>query len=139
MKRLSEPRKASATFASSSVTWKASPQRSRKGSTGSIGSDSAKLSAPWSNASMWTTAKSKSSSAFRRQTRRSAPGHPPEIDRVGNNVQLSHNKTYPTYREFAEATLTFLREKVPKNWLEFCDSVSDNFRLINPKDFRVLA
>ena len=52
---------------------------------------------------------------------------------------LTHNKTYPTYREFAEATLTSLREKVPKNWLEFCDSISDNCRLINPKDFRVLA
>ncbi len=53
--------------------------------------------------------------------------------------RLMHNKTYPTYREFAEATLTFLRERVPKNGLEFCDSVSDNFRLINPKDFRVPA
>ena len=30
-------------------------------------------------------------------------------------------------------------EKVPKCWPEFCDSVTDNFRVINPKDFRVLA
>ena len=51
---------------------------------------------------------------------------------------LTHNKTYATYREFAEAALTFLREKVPKNWPQFCDSVTDNFRVINPKDFRVL-
>jgi transposase len=29
---------------------------------------------------------------------------------------LTHNKSYATYREFAEAALTFLREKVPKNW-----------------------
>jgi len=52
---------------------------------------------------------------------------------------LTHNKCYATYREFAEAALEFLREKVPKNWPEFCDSVTDNFRVINPKDFRVLA
>jgi len=53
--------------------------------------------------------------------------------------QLTHNKTYATHREFAEAALAFLREKVPKCWPEFCDSVSDNFRVINPKDFRVLT
>ena len=52
---------------------------------------------------------------------------------------LTHNKCYATHREFAEAILTFLREEVPKNWAEFCDSVSDNFRIINPRDFRVLT
>ena len=40
--------------------------------------------------------------------------------------------------EFADATLDFLRDKVPKNWASFRDSVTDNFRVINPKDFRVL-
>ena len=52
---------------------------------------------------------------------------------------LTHNKCYATYREFAEAALQFLREKVQKNWPEICDSVTDNFRVIDPKDFRVLA
>jgi len=52
---------------------------------------------------------------------------------------LTHNKCYPSYREFAEAMLQFLRDKVPKNWPEFCDSVTDNFRIVNPKDFRILA
>jgi hypothetical protein len=28
---------------------------------------------------------------------------------------------------------------VPRNWAEFCDSVTDNFRVINPKDFRVVT
>jgi hypothetical protein len=27
---------------------------------------------------------------------------------------------------------------VPKNWAVFCDSVTDNFRVINPADFRVI-
>ena len=52
---------------------------------------------------------------------------------------VTHNKCYDTSREFAEEVLTFLRTEVTQNWLELCDSVTDNFRIINPKDFRVLA
>ena len=47
---------------------------------------------------------------------------------------LTHNKCYATYGEFAEATLEFLRENVPRRWPEFRDSVTDNFRVIDPKD-----
>jgi transposase len=53
--------------------------------------------------------------------------------------QLTHNKCYASHREFADAILAFLRKEVPKNWAEFCDSVSDNFRVIDPGIFRVLA
>ncbi len=53
--------------------------------------------------------------------------------------RVTHNKCYATSREFADEVLTFLREKVPQNWADLCDSVTDNFRVINPKDFRVLA
>jgi len=52
---------------------------------------------------------------------------------------VTHNKCYATSREFAGAVLTFLREKVPQNWTDLRDTVTDNFRVINPKDFRVLA
>jgi len=52
---------------------------------------------------------------------------------------VTHNKCYATCAEFAEATLGFLREKVPGNWPRFCDSVTDNFRVIKPKDFRVMT
>ena len=52
---------------------------------------------------------------------------------------VTHNKCYATSREFAGAVLTFLREKVPRNWTDLRDAVTDNFRVINPKDFRVLA
>ena len=51
---------------------------------------------------------------------------------------LTHNKTYSTCKEFADTTLEFLREKVPRNWEEFSGSVTDNFRVIKPKDFRVV-
>jgi transposase len=52
---------------------------------------------------------------------------------------VTHNKCYATCAEFAVATLGFLREKVPENWERFCDSVTDNFRVIKPKDFRVMT
>ncbi len=52
---------------------------------------------------------------------------------------VTHNKCYATSREFAGAVLTFLREKVPQNWTDLRDAVTDNFRVVNPKDFRVLA
>jgi hypothetical protein len=52
---------------------------------------------------------------------------------------VTHNKSYATCAQFADATLGFLREKVPRNWADLCDSVTDNFRIINPKDFRVMT
>jgi len=52
---------------------------------------------------------------------------------------VTHNKCYATCSQFADATLGFLREKVPRNWASLCDSVTDNFRVINPKGFRVMT
>lgn len=52
---------------------------------------------------------------------------------------VTHNRCYAKFNGFCGAMLTFLRDEVPKNWASYCDSVSDNFRVINPKDFRVLA
>ena len=51
---------------------------------------------------------------------------------------VTHNQCYATYNEFCRSVLHFLRQEVPKNWAAFCDSVTDNFRVINPADFRVL-
>ena len=52
---------------------------------------------------------------------------------------ITHNKCYATFREFSTAMLTFLREEVPKNWHHYCDAVTDNFRVINPTEFRIIA
>ena len=52
---------------------------------------------------------------------------------------MTHNKCYNTYNEYAQAMLGFLREDVPKKWYEFRSTVTDNFRVINPKEFRVVA
>jgi transposase len=80
----------------------------------------------------------------RRVTLHFVPAYCPHLNPIERlwgvmHKHLTHNKTYATYREFADATLEFLREKVPKNWSQLCDSVTDNFRVINPKDFRVLT
>lgn len=80
----------------------------------------------------------------RRVTLHFIPAYCPHLNPIERlwglmHKHLTHNKTYASYRPFAEATLDFLRQKVPKCWPEFCDSVTDNFRVINPKDFRVLA
>jgi len=52
---------------------------------------------------------------------------------------LTHNRCHATFNGFCDAMLGFLREDVPRDWDSLCDSVSDNFRVISPKDFRVLT
>jgi hypothetical protein len=34
---------------------------------------------------------------------------------------------------------TFLGEDVPRNWRTYCDQITDNFRVITPTDFRIIA
>lgn len=52
---------------------------------------------------------------------------------------ITHNKGYATYKDFADATLGFLRDDVPRRWREFRSTVTDNFRVIDPKKFRVVT
>ena len=51
----------------------------------------------------------------------------------------THNKCYATFNDFSGAMLTFLREDVPANWRQWCDQVTDNFRIINPTKFRIIG
>ncbi len=52
---------------------------------------------------------------------------------------IAHNKRFASFRDFSIAMMTFLRDDVPRNWDTYCDRVTDNFRIINPKDFRILT
>jgi transposase len=52
---------------------------------------------------------------------------------------ITHNKCYSTFKDFSIAMLTFLRDSVPRNWRTFCDEVTDNFRIIDPTEFRIIA
>jgi transposase len=51
---------------------------------------------------------------------------------------LTHNKSYGTLIEFQEKVMNFLKYDVPRQWEKLRDSVTDNFRVINPADFRVV-
>ncbi len=52
---------------------------------------------------------------------------------------VTHNKTYAKFRDFAEAVLGFLRETVPRRFGEFSSTITDNIRVNDPKEFRILA
>jgi hypothetical protein len=51
---------------------------------------------------------------------------------------VTHNRCYATFNEVCTAMLGFLKEDVPENWGDLYDNVSDNFRVISPKDFWLL-
>ena len=53
-------------------------------------------------------------------------------------VFRSDNGQYVKFRTFCSAVLDFLKKEVPAKWRVFCDDVTDNFRVICPKDFRIL-
>jgi transposase len=71
------------------------------------------------------------------------PSYCPHLDPIERlwglmHRHVTHNRCYATYNDFCRTVLHFLREEVPKNWAILCDSVTDNFRIISPADFRVL-
>jgi transposase len=52
---------------------------------------------------------------------------------------VTHRRCFAKFRDYAEAMLTFLRETVPQNFEQFSSVVTDNFRVIDPKKFRIVA
>ena len=72
------------------------------------------------------------------------PSYCPHLDPIERlwglmHRHCTHNKCYAGFKDFTRVVLTFLREKVPRNWHVYCDQVTDNFRVIDPADFRVLV
>ena len=72
------------------------------------------------------------------------PTYCPHLDPIERlwglmHKHITHNRCHKTFADFRAAILTFLRDEVPRNWHAYCDAVSDNFRVISPKDFRILA
>jgi transposase len=71
------------------------------------------------------------------------PAYCPHLDPIERlwglmHKNVTHNRCHATYSDFCKSVLHFLREEVPKNWAVFCDSVTDNFRVIDPADFRII-
>ena len=52
---------------------------------------------------------------------------------------VTHNTCHASFRDFSSALLNFLRHDVPRNWRAYRDQVTDNFRIINPTEFRIIA
>lgn len=72
------------------------------------------------------------------------PAYCPHLDAIERlwglmHKHITHNRCHPNFADFSQAILTFLREEVPRKWHVYCDAVSDNFRIISPKDFRILG
>lgn len=72
------------------------------------------------------------------------PAYCPHLDAIERlwglmHKHTTHNRCHATFADFSQAILTFLRDEVPRKWHVYCDAVSDNFRIISPKDFRVLG
>jgi hypothetical protein len=68
----------------------------------------------------------------------------PPATRSGLHATHSHrnvtpNKCYATFKDFSAAMLNFLRDDVPRNWRTYCDEVTDNFRVIDPKKFQIIG
>ena len=51
---------------------------------------------------------------------------------------VTHNRRYPTQKQFADAILKFFRETLPNEWKTFRSQVSDNFRIVTHEKFRLL-
>jgi hypothetical protein len=58
--------------------------------------------------------------------------------RVAGSSSISFQLTVHILIRSNDSVLGFLRDDVPKNWKTYCDTVTDNFRIIDPADFRVL-
>ena len=51
---------------------------------------------------------------------------------------VTHNQHYDTYEEFTEAITEFLETTLPENWEQFRDTITDNFRVISPKQYKII-
>jgi transposase len=71
------------------------------------------------------------------------PAYCPHLDPIERlwglmHKHITHNRCHPTFADFSQTILTFLRDEVPRKWHVYRDAVSDNFRVISPEDFRIL-
>lgn len=51
---------------------------------------------------------------------------------------VTHNRHYPTQKQFADTILRFFRETLPKEWKTFRDQVLDSFSVVTHENLRVL-
>ena len=49
-----------------------------------------------------------------------------------------HNKYYDTFEAFTNAIFGFFEETLPENWDTFRDTITDNFRVILAKQYKMI-
>jgi hypothetical protein len=56
---------------------------------------------------------------------------------------VTHNTFYPSFARFTEAIDDFFRRRLPREWRQWRDTITDNFRVVSHQvshqDFRVLG
>ena len=72
------------------------------------------------------------------------PPYAPHLNPIGRlwgimHEHITHNKYYPTFTEFVDAVLGFLRKTVPEKARQWCDTITDNFRIISQKNYRLIG
>ena len=51
---------------------------------------------------------------------------------------VTHNHHYATFNQFTEAIFDFFRKTLPEKWPEFRNTVTDNFRVVSLKGYKVI-
>ncbi len=52
---------------------------------------------------------------------------------------VTHNRAYPTQKQFTQAILKVFRKTIPKQWTGFRTQLTDNFRIISDQNLRALG
>ena len=62
------------------------------------------------------------------------------IERLWGVMQkwVTHNRHYATFNQFADAIMGFFRQTLPDKWHEFRDTVTDNFRVISLRKYKLI-
>jgi transposase len=53
--------------------------------------------------------------------------------------EVTHNRFYATFAQFTEAIDDFFARSLPRQWKIWRDTITDNFRIISHREFRVLG
>jgi hypothetical protein len=51
---------------------------------------------------------------------------------------VTHNRHYATFNQFTEAIFDFFRKTLPEKWPELRNTVTDNFRVVSLKEYKVI-
>jgi transposase len=71
------------------------------------------------------------------------PAYAPHLNAIERlwgvmHSEVTHNTFYATFAQFTEAIDHFFTERLPKEWYDWRDAITDNFCISSHKNFRVL-